>query len=93
MNEGSVYRGNKSSSTHENPALWVTRSFRSPGVYVLSFISHIDMFRPKINGRVFAPFWSENGYRLCPFWSAWNRLWLSRKITGVYERIYRFNSK
>ena len=20
-------------------------------------------------GRVFAPFWSENGYRVCPFWS------------------------
>ena len=20
-------------------------------------------------GRVFAPFWSENGYKFCPFWS------------------------
>ena len=27
------------------------------------------MCRPKLKGRVFAPFWSENGYRFCPFWS------------------------
>ena len=24
---------------------------------------------PKLKGRVFAPFCSENGYRFCPFWS------------------------
>ena len=29
-------------------------------------IRRIGMCAPK--GRVFAPFWSENGYRLCPFW-------------------------
>ena len=39
----------------------------------------------------FAPFWSGNGYTLFPFWSGigydfWGN-W------GVYERIYRFNSK
>ena len=27
------------------------------------------MCRPKLKGRVFAPFWCENGYRFCPFWS------------------------
>ena len=27
------------------------------------------MYVPPPKGGVFAPFWSENGYRLCPFWS------------------------
>ena len=26
-----------------------------------------------------APFWSENGYKLCPFW-VWNRVWFSREL-------------
>ena len=44
-----------------------------------------------MQARVFAPFWSENGYTLCLFWCGigygfWGP-------TGVYERIYRFNSK
>ena len=32
--------------------------------------------------RVFAPFWSENGSRLCPVWfgNFWNRVWFSRKL-------------
>ena len=28
---------------------------------------------------VIAPFWSENGYRLCPF-LVWNRGWYSREL-------------
>ena len=35
--------------------------------------------------------WSKNGYRLCP--GVWNRVWFSRELVGVYERIHRFNSK
>ena len=36
------------------------------GVFLIfSFLKGIC--RPKVYG--FAPFWSENGYRLCPFWS------------------------
>ena len=43
------------------------------------------------SGRVFAPFWSENGYT--PI-LVWNRVWFLRELRpGVYERIYRFNSK
>ena len=33
---------------------------------VLPYISHVGMCRP--TGRVFAPFWSKNRYRFCPFW-------------------------
>ena len=36
-------------------------------------------------------FWSENGYTLCPFWSGIG--YGFEGSTGVYERIYRFNSK
>ena len=43
------------------------------------------------SGRVFAPFWSENAYTLCPFWSGIG--YGFRENLGVYERIYRFNSK
>ena len=32
---------------------------------VLPYIRHIGMSK----GMVFTPFWSENGYRLCSFWS------------------------
>ena len=34
---------------------------------LLSYISHIVMCPPK--GGVFAPFWSEDWYKFCPFWS------------------------
>ena len=44
-----------------------------------------------LSGRVFAPFWSENGYTLCPFWSGIG--YGFRGNYGVYEHIYRFNSK
>ena len=45
-------------------------------------------------GMVFAPYWSENGYKLCSYILVWNRVWFLRKSTGVYGRtIYRFNSK
>ena len=36
-------------------------------------------------------FLSENGYTLCPFWSGMG--YSFEGTTGVYERIYRFNSK
>ena len=42
----------------------------------------------RISGRVFAPFWSENGYTLHPFWSGIG--YGFRGTTGEYERIYRF---
>ena len=42
-------------------------NFQTGGGWVLPYISHIGTCRPL--GRVFAPFWSENGYTLCPFWS------------------------
>ena len=38
-------------------------------------------------------FWSENGYTLCPFCSIPFLVWFSRDHYGVYERIYRVNSK
>ena len=38
---------------------------------------------------VFAPFWSENGYRLFGLESGV----VFKGTTGVYERIYSFNSK
>ena len=43
-------------------------------------------------GRVFTPFWSENGSdTLCPFWSGIGLVF--EGTTGVYERVNRFNSK
>ena len=42
-------------------------------------------------GMVFAPFWSENGLRLCPFWSGIGIVF--KETTGLYESIYRFNAK
>ena len=44
---------------------------------------------PNPSGRVFAPFWSENEYTLCPFWSGIG--YGFRGNYGVDERIYRFN--
>ena len=37
----------------------------------------------------FAPFWSENGYRICPFWSG-NGYGFRRNYGSVWT-IYRFN--
>ena len=37
---------------------------------------------------VFAPFWSENGYRLCPFGLESGMIF--EETTRVYERICRF---
>ena len=49
------------------------------------------MCRPKIKGRVFAPFWSENaGIDFAHFGLESGAF---EEITGVYELIYRFNSK
>ena len=49
----------------------------------------IPLYKP--SGRGFAPFWSENGYTLCPLWSGIRYGFQGNY--GVYERIYRFNSK
>ena len=53
--------------------LWITQGgiFRTipVGGRVLSCICLIGMCRPAQKGRGFTPFWSENGYRLCLFWS------------------------
>ena len=46
---------------------------------------------PPPSGRVFVPFWSENAYTLCSFSSGIGCGF--RENLGVYERIYRFNSK
>ena len=56
----------------------------------LSYISYIEVCAAP-SGRVFAPFWSENGYTLCSFSSGIG--YGFRENLGVYERIYRFNSK
>ena len=60
------------------------------GGEILSYISHIEVCAAP-SGRVFAPFWSENGYTLCSFSSGIG--YGFRENLGVYERIYRFNSK
>ena len=43
------------------------------------------------SGRVFEPFWSDNGYTLCRFWSGIG--FGFEGTTRVYERIYRSSSK
>ena len=60
------------------------------GGEILSYISHIEVCAAP-SGRVFAPFWSENAYTLCSFSSGIG--YGFRENLGVYERIYRFNSK
>ena len=46
-----------------------------PGGYSLILKSYTYVppqrvwFLPRAQAPVFAPFWSKNGYRLCPFWS------------------------
>ena len=42
-------------------------------------------------GRVFAPFWSERGVHFAYFGLESGMVF--EGTTGVYERIYRFNSK
>ena len=42
------------------------------------------------SGRLFAPFWSENEYTLCPYWSG---IGFSRELRECMKRIYHFNSK
>ena len=46
----------------------------------------------RISGRVFAPFWSENEYTLHPFFFLESGM-VFEGTSGVYERIYSFNSK
>ena len=41
-------------------------------------------------GTVFAPFWCENGNRLCQFWSGWGGDFEETTRVLVYKRIYRF---
>ena len=55
------------------------------------YISHIEVCAPPPSGGVFVPFWSENAYTLCSFSSGIGCGF--RENLGVYERIYRFNSK
>ena len=47
-------------------------------------VSHIGMSPPP-KGMVCAPFWSKNGYRLCPFWSGIE--YSFRGNYGMYEAI------
>ena len=51
---------------------------------VLPYISFIGSAAP--SGRVFAPFWSENGYTLCPFRSgiAYGQLRELRECMNVF---------
>ena len=44
-------------------------------------------------GRVFAPFWSENGYAFCPFLSGSNRVWFLRELRecmNVFSLSFQF---
>ena len=66
---------------------WQTRSKETGGV--LLYISYIGMCRHiGYSFWRFAPFWSENGYRLCSFWSG-----IGYGLRRKYELIYRFNSR
>lgn len=40
-------------------------------------------------GRVFVPFWSENGYRFCPFWAVESGM-VYKGITVVYQCVRSF---
>ena len=46
---------------------WLRQRKRRGGGGILPYISYQVFAVP--SGRVFAPFWFENGYTLCPFWS------------------------
>ena len=54
---------------------------------VLPYISHIGMCPPPPKGMVCAPFWSENGYRLCPFWSG-----IGYGFRGNYGNVWTYLS-
>ena len=70
----------------------MARTPRGGGGETVSYISHIEVCAPPPpSGRVFVPFWSENAYTLCSFSSGIGCGF--RENLGVYERIYRFNSK
>ena len=47
------------------------------GGELLPYISHIGIYASK--GVILAPFWSEKGHRLCPFY-VWNRVWFLREL-------------
>ena len=57
-----------------------------PGGYVPIYAIFVCA-APK--GRVLPRFCLWNGSRLCPFWSIWNQVWVSRDLR---EHIYRSNS-
>ena len=61
--------------------------FKKPGEN--TYISPIAMRRPK--SRVFAPFWSEDGYMFAHFGLESGMAF--QGTTRVYEGIYRFNAK
>ena len=48
---------------------------------------HVGMYHPKLRGRgmFFAPFWSENGHRLCAHFGL-NSVMVFEGTEGVYER-------
>ena len=74
-----------------NASLKLNSKILSRGV--LLYISHRGMCPPPPppqSSRVFAPFWSDNGYTLTIL--VWNREWFSGNY-GVYECTYLFNSK
>ena len=52
---------------------------------VLPYVSYIGMCSPI--GSVFAPFWSENRYTLCPFWSG-----IGYGFRGKYGSVWRYLS-
>ena len=61
-----------------------------PGEGLLSYICLIGI-RAAPKRMVFAPYWSENGYRLCLFLSEFG--FGFRGNSGVLGRICRFNFK
>ena len=63
---------------------------RKDDYIVLVVVQHFLKFKA-LPGRVFAPFWCENGYSLAQFGLESGLVF--EGTTGVYERIYRFNSK
>ena len=61
------------------------------------FIQHYfdpnQLLRATPNGRVFAPLWSENGYRLCPFWSGIVWFWTVMFNTVDMIRVEKYFSQ
>ena len=56
----------------------------------LPYISRICMCSPK--GKGFCAVGLKKRVKTLPIW-VWNRVWFSRELVGVYERIHCFNSK